>query len=358
MEIKGENRKVIENTRREKLMKEKPLVYEKIMKYDEKRAKGESTAVIEFCYDYKCNMHCTHCSNACFAKKERCLTLEDLKDIAKQADDLGLAQFSISGGEPLCFDNLDDIILALNPEKFHIALNTNGTLLTIEKARHLKSIGLDKIRISLDSIDEDVYMETRQMSGTYQKAKDALFIAKEAGLQTGIQTVISHQNCQTKQTESLAQFASDNGFNMDIMVAKAIGRWEGKEEVLITPEDSKFLLDLRNEYPVVHRDLFPTYGSKGGCAAVKNFLHLTKYGDVLPCGFMHIYIGNIFEESLREIIYRGMRIKWFRNYCATCLTGENRMFVRNYMSKCYGKSLPVSYKEVFTDKDFVDGVMR
>lgn len=353
MKINEETRKPIENARREKLRREKPLVYEKIIKYDEKDARGKSTAIIDFCFDYKCNMHCSHCSNAMFEKKEREMTIEDLKDFARQADELGLAQFNISGGEPLVFDNLDDIILALNPEKFHISMSTNALLLTKEKAEHLKKIGLDKMKISLDSIDEEEYLKTRIQKGTYKKAIDSLFIAKEAGIQTAIQTVISHQNCKTKATEDLAKFANDNEFNLDIMVARAIGRWEGKEEVLIDPKDNEYLMELRNKYPVVHRDTFPTYGQNRGCGAVNHVLHLTKYGDILPCVFIHISLGNIFEEPLKDIIERGMSIKWFKKHSPLCLSGEHKTFISKYMSKFYGKSLPISYKEVFTDEDYI-----
>ncbi len=358
IKVNEEQRKPIENARREKLKQEKPLVYEKIIKYDEKLARGESATTIDFCYSYKCNMNCSHCSNSNYAPKERALTLDDLKEFARQADEMGLAQFNISGGEPLFFDELDDIIYALNPEKFHISMSTNGLLLTEEKAKHLKSIGLDKMKISLDSIDEEVYLQTRKIPGTYEKAKQSLFIAKEAGIQVAIQTVISHQNCQTKATEELAKFANDNGFNLDIMIARAIGRWEGKEEVLITPEDNEFLLNLRNKYPVVHRDTFPTYGQDRGCCSVTNVVHLTRYGDILPCPFIHISIGNIFEEPLKDIIERGLSIKWFGKHCATCLSGENKVFIRDYMSKFYGKPLPISYKEAFTEKDFIDGIVK
>lgn len=360
VKIDETNRKQIENARRAKLKAEKPLVYEKIMKYDEKTARGECTAIIDFCFDYKCNMHCAHCSNLSFAKKDREMTLEDLRDFARQADELGLAQFNISGGEPLVFDNLDEIVEALDPEKFHIAISTNGLLLTPEKARHLKEIGVDKIRVSLDSFDEKKYNENRnqKVSGAYNKAMEALFASKEAGIQTGINTVISHQNCQTKETEALAKFANDNDFNLDIFIARAIGAWEGKEEVLITAEDNQFLMELRNKYPVVHRDTFPTYGQDRGCGTVRNILHLTKYGDILPCVFIHISIGNIFEEPLKDIIDRGMRIKWFNEYQPLCLSGEHRNFIKKYMSKFYGKPLPISYKEAFTAEDFIDGEVR
>lgn len=353
MKINEETRKPIENARREKLRREKPLVYEKIIKYDEKDARGESTAIIDFCFDYKCNMSCEHCCNLSFEKKEREMTIEDLKDFAKQADELGLAQFNISGGEPLAFDNLDEIIEAINPEKFHISMSSNGLLLTKEKAKHLKQIGLDKIRISLDSFDEDEYIKTRKQKGAYNKAIEGLMAAKEAGLQAGIQTVVSHQSCQTKATEDLAKFANDNDFHLDILIARAIGKWEGKEEVLITEEDAEYLVNLRNKYPVVHRDIFPTYGQNRGCGTVKHSIHLTKYGDILSCAFIHISLGNIFEEPLKDIIERGLSIKWFGEHQPVCLSGEDKTFISKYMSKFYGKPLPISYKDAFTEEDYI-----
>ena len=353
MEINQEDRKIIENSRREKLKREKPLVYEKIIKYTEKEARGESTAMIDFCFDYACNMNCTHCSNLSLTKKERELSIEDLKNFSKQAHDMGLAQFTISGGEPLVFPNLDEIIIALDPEKFHISMSTNGLLLDSDRAKHLKSIGLDKVKISLDSIDQEVYSQTRRGTNSYHKAIESLFIARDAGLQVCIQTVISHQNARTEATEKLAKFCQENDFNMDIMIAKAIGRWEGKEEVLIDSEDADYLLKLREKYPLVNRDVFPTYGREfGGCVAVNKNLHLTKYGDILPCGFIHISIGNIFEEPLKDIINRGLNIKYFKNPNQLCLAGEDREFIKKYMSKFYGKPLPIPWAEAFSKEDF------
>ncbi|MBP2630522.1 MAG: radical protein [Firmicutes bacterium] len=344
----------IEQMRREKLIREKPYVMEKIFKYKEKEARGECVPLVEIIYDHKCNMNCTHCSNACYEKKDRALTPNDVANIARQADELGLAQFSISGGEPLLFDDLDEVVAAIDPKRFHISISTNGFFLDLAKAKHLKSIGVDKVKISVDSIDEKIYAETRLQTESYSKAFQALFNAQEAGLQAVVQTVITHQNCKTKETEKLAQFCQENGFNMDILVARAIGRWEGKEDVLVDESDAEHLVKLHEKYPVVHRDVFPTYNDcQGSCGTVKRLLFVTKYGDVLPCGFIHIGIGNIFEESLKDIIERGIHIKHFAQKNPKCLSGEDRHFIRNYMSKFYGKPLPVDYREVFTKEDFI-----
>lgn len=354
MTIVAADRKPVENSRREKLRREKPYVLEKILKYDEKIARGESVAIVDICFDYVCNMSCVHCCNMKFAKKERELTIDDLKEFSRQADNLGLAQINISGGEPLFFKNFDAIIAAINPTRFHISISTNGLLLDTAKAEHLKKIGVDKVKISLDSIDQDVYAKTRRNHNAYDKAVDALFAAKNAGLQVSVQTVISHQTARTDATERLAQFCQENEFNFDIMIAKAIGKWEGNEEVLLDKEDSDYLLELRKKYSLVQRDVFPSYDSKdGGCVAVLKTLHLTKYGDILPCGFIHISIGNIFNEQLKDIIARGFAIKFFNARHPICLSGEDRTFIKKYMSKFYGKPLPVPWFEVFSEEDFV-----
>ena len=178
--------------------------------------------------------------------------------------------------------------------------------------------------------------------------------AKEAGLQPVAQTVISHQNCISEDTEKMAAFCQENGYNLDVMLAKAIGRWEGKEEILIDGNDMNHLIKLHEKYPVLHLDTFPTYDEKvGTCGAVKKILEITKYGDVMPCVFMHIAIGNVFDDSLKDIIDRGLSIKYFHDSSPVCLSGVDRNFIKKYMTGFYGKPLPVSYKEIFTEEDYI-----
>jgi len=73
----------------------------------------------------------------------------------------------------------------------------------------------------------------------------------------------------------------------------------------------------------------------------------------LPCVFIHISIGNIFEESLADIIKRGQSIKYFKRFNRLCLSGEDREFIQNYMAKFYGKPLPLHWIEAFGKDDFV-----
>jgi MoaA/NifB/PqqE/SkfB family radical SAM enzyme len=123
--------------------------------------------------------------------------------------------------------------------------------------------------------------------------------------------------------------------------------------VLITPEDAAFIAKAHEEYPVLHRDTFPSYGMDKGCGCVNSTVHITSYGDVLPCVFIHISIGSIFDESLADIIKRGQSIKCFQKYSKLCLSGEDRDFIDKYMTRFYGKPLPLHWSEAFGEEDFV-----
>ena len=348
------NDREIEHYRREKLQREKPLVLERIRKIEDRHNAGIATPLIDIAYNYACNYKCQHCAAAKFAKKDRVLTPADLRRISDEAYELGLCQFVLSGGEPLLLQDLREVITAMQPKKFHLCMSTNGFFMTKEMAVKLKSWGLDKVKISLDDFQEKNHNDNRNRGDAYAKALEAMFNARDAGINVAIQSCVSHQNCQAGQMVRMAQFAQEQGFALDIIVARAIGAWEGKHEVLITEEDAAYLLGLHEKYPMLHRDTFPAYGMDKGCNCVKALLHITQYGDVLPCVFIHISLGNIFEESLADIIARGQKIKWFRNYSRLCLSGENRYFIERYMSKFYGKPLPIHWSEAFSQEDFIE----
>lgn len=102
----------------------------------------------------------------------------------------------------------------------------------------------------------------------------------------------------------------------------------------------------------VFTHLTPSYNMDLGCIAVKRMVSITKYGDVMPCPYMHVSLGNFFKEPLRDIIERGLNIKYFGQYYDSCYMAEDRNFIDKYIvKKVYGKLLPVPCAEVFTKED-------
>ena len=126
----------------------------------------------------------------------------------------------------------------------------------------------------------------------------------------------------------------------------------GIQQVLIDEADAEFLRNAHEQYPVLHRDTFPSYGIHKGCGCVDSTLHLTPYGEILPCVYIPISLGSIFEETLADIIKRGQSIKCFQKFSSLCLSGEDREFISTYMAKSYGKPLPIHWTEAFGEDDF------
>lgn len=348
-----QNLKSEEVNKRKQLKEEKPYVYDKIMKFDEKVKRGESIAIIQFQYNYTCNLLCQHCSVKRFqGKKEgRIFTIDDVKELSRQADEMGLAHLVITGGEPLVFSDYDALVAAIDPQKFYITSDTNGWLLDVKRAKHLRSIGVDKVQISVDSLDAVEHDDFRGAKGSHDRAMKAVDAALEAGLNIIIQTVVSKQRIRTEEFINFVEYFNKKGVGVFVTYAKPVGSWEGNFDVLVDKDDMNYMRELEKKYNVFTH-LTPSYGLNLGCIAVKRMISVTQYGDVMPCPYIHTSLGNFFEEPLKDIIERGMNIKYFGEYVDTCLIAEDRDFIKKYVvDRIYGKPVPVPCSEVFTEED-------
>ncbi|NQT30027.1 MAG: radical SAM protein [Candidatus Saganbacteria bacterium] len=344
-----------EKEKRNLLKNEKPHVYQKIMKFEEKIKNGESIAILQFQYDYKCNFACQHCDITRLRGKDpnRFFTPESVKELARQADEMGLAHIVITGGEPLVFPDFDDIVAAIDPAKFYITSDTNGWNLDEKRAKHLKEIGVDKVQLSFDSLSVEDHDAFRRKPGSHERCLRAIDAAQKAGLNIIIQTVVTKQRIRSQEFVDFLTFLNGKGVGVFVTYAKPVGEWEGNYDVLINKDDMDYLRGLESKYNVFTH-LTPSYGLDLGCIAVKRMVSITKYGDVLPCPYIHVSLGNFFEEPLKDIIDRGLNIKFFGKYCDTCFIAEDREFIEEYEAKkVYGKPLPVPYNEVFTKEDFI-----
>ena len=337
---------------RERLRIGKPAVYQKFIELDKKTAKGSSSPpVIELAYRYACNLTCKHCFASRFSKKERSLTVKDVKDLSRQASALGVYQFILQGGEPLFWPDFDEVVNAINPKEFYMGLVTNAALLDAGKVAHLRDIGIDKIVVSLDSYDAAQYEKNRNRPGLFKHTISVLLQAKDAGLRVVINALATKQNVRDQHLIKLIEFAKGNDFMVYVNLAAPIGSWEGRYDLLLDKDDTDYLYALNRKYEVLKRDIYPYMGLKAGCPAFRSVVYITEYGDVLPCPFIHISIGSIFDEPLSEIMDRGMRIKWFKDHPRACLACEDMGFIKKVIAKTYGKPSPASMYEIFSKEE-------
>ena len=127
----------------------------------------------------RCNFRCTYCMPAEifgekyeFLPRPHILSFEEIERLAKIFAEAGVSKLRITGGEPLVRANLPELIASLSAIDGidDIAMTTNGYLLA-KYAQELKDAGLNRLTISLDSIDEDIF---KKMSGRPQGPKNTL----------------------------------------------------------------------------------------------------------------------------------------------------------------------------------------
>ncbi|ALX47310.1 GTP 3',8-cyclase MoaA [Lentibacillus amyloliquefaciens] len=146
----------------------------------------------------KCNFRCTYCmpkeifgEDYVFLSEKELLSFDEIIRLANTFARLGVEKIRITGGEPLMRRNLDHLIaeLANIPGIKDIALTTNAVMLT-KMAKKLKAAGLERVNISLDAIEDDVFKDINGRGVGSSPVLKGIEAAKEAGLGIKINMVV------------------------------------------------------------------------------------------------------------------------------------------------------------------------
>lgn len=306
---------------------------------------------VDFAIDFACNLRCQHCFAASLqAPGRRQMMIDDYARVAKECMELGAVNFSFQGGEPLLFKHLGDIIAACRPHLNVISVSTNGTLLTAERVANLKQMGVDILTISLDSANAEEHDRFRGVAGTFAKTMAGIRLALKEKLRVTLGTVVTHQTLRSAGITGLVRLAQELRVLLYFIWPVPAGLWLSNQEILLTPDDLEYIDALTRSSPYLRTDLQANMGFYG-CGAVKEILYLTPYGDVLACPFLHISLGNVFEESVRTIRDRALKNPYFATYQPQCLASTDAEFIDKYLSKTFtARQLPIAWNKVFLDE--------
>jgi cyclic pyranopterin phosphate synthase len=139
----------------------------------------------------RCNFRCTYCMpkevfgrDYAFLDRAALLNFEEITRLARLFVAAGVQKIRLTGGEPLLRRDLERLVSMLSEIEGldDLALTTNGSLLTREKAMMLASAGLRRITISLDSLDDAVFQRMNDVAFPVSSVLDAIDGAAEAGL--------------------------------------------------------------------------------------------------------------------------------------------------------------------------------
>jgi len=136
----------------------------------------------------RCNFRCTYCmprevfdSSYRFLPHDAILSFEEIARLARVFAGLGVNKIRLTGGEPLVRRNLDRLVALLAALPVEITLTTNGSLLA-KQAAALKKAGLDRVTVSLDSLDDATFRAMNDADFPVAKVIDGIEAAAAAGL--------------------------------------------------------------------------------------------------------------------------------------------------------------------------------
>ncbi len=137
----------------------------------------------------RCNFRCTYCMpkelfgrDHPFLPRQELLTFEEITRLAGIFGGLGVKKVRLTGGEPLLRKEVELLVESLSGiPGLELSMTTNGSLLQ-QKAQVLKDAGLDRVSISLDSLNDEVFMRMNDVEAPVQVVLDGIDSAERAGL--------------------------------------------------------------------------------------------------------------------------------------------------------------------------------
>lgn len=289
-----------------------------------------------------CNLKCIHCLNNSGIKQKDELTKEDLLKLIKNFSSHGVQEIRFTGGEPLLFNGIYDLIRFATEEGICTSLGTNGTLVTKEVAKKLKESGLKKVVVSIDG-NKKTHDKIRGRKN-YQKAMHGLKYLQKNGINVRVNSVIMKSNME--DVIKLAKKMSRKKITIFIRRFISSGRGKELENNMLNKKDYDYVRNklqkeltkktyvnghyLRNDEGVNSRIKLPF--EIRGCKAGQRAITILPNGDVNLCGFLAAQdfpkVGNIKE------------IDDFLNFWILINKNDHLLNLRNNLDK-YNKLLNV-----------------
>ena len=206
----------------------------------------------------RCNFRCTYCmpfDDYEWADKKEILTFEEIARLANLFVQLGVDKIRITGGEPLLRRDLEKLISklsSLNGVK-DLCLTTNGSLLA-EKVSALKSAGLRRINVSLDTLNREKFARIRRR-GDLAKVLEGLFAAKRCGLHPIKINAVIERGVNDDDILDLVEFSRKNGFATRFIEYMDVGNSNNwTSEKLVSKKEILAIINARYPLREVGRD--------------------------------------------------------------------------------------------------------
>ena len=275
----------------------------------------------------RCNLRCRYCMPAegvCKLDHEKVLRYEEIVEIVSAAAELGIRKVRITGGEPLVRPGVTELCAAVSalPGIREVSLTTNGVLLD-RYAAELKTAGVRRVNVSLDTLDPDKYRAITG-GGDLERVRAGLLAAEAAGLHPIKLNAVLIGGFNDDEIEDFVALTRDREIQLRFIELMPLGPGADFGPEAYLPGDT--VLERVPELRPTEDDggvarLYQLPGGRGKvgliapvnrhfCASC-NRLRLTSEGHLKPClhSSREIPLRGLHGEALKEAIREAIRQK-------------------------------------------------
>lgn len=316
----------------------------------------------------KCNLSCIHC----YANSKKLddeieeLSMEEIFAFINELAAMRVFVIILSGGEPLCREDIFPILKHCTKNSIVTSLSTNGTLLTSEKLEKLIESGLSTIQISIDGLNEISHEKLRRVRGSYHKAMQGLKMALKSDIE-----IVCVASCINKFNYKEIPHLIDKLAELGVSVHRLlrfipIGRGDSSSKIKISTDEIKRLYEIVQEKvvqyqgkmrivfseafnpPIINRPSHICIGGITWCA-------VNPKGYVVPCTYLNgietaTEIGsNTIREKSFSWIWRKSPL--FQNLRKIQSKVKGKCRYCEYLSSCKGGCRAAAYSR---NKDIFD----
>ena len=164
----------------------------------------------------RCNVNCLYCHHDGMVKSHEEMTSDELYTICKIAKKIGVRKIRLSGGEPLLKKDIVEIVEKIASLDFKdISMTTNGTLLE-KYAQDLKDAGLDRVNVSLDTLDRETF-EFITKKDYLEDAKKGILKAVEVGLYPVKINMVIMKDINQDEIDEMFEFCKSNNIVLQLI---------------------------------------------------------------------------------------------------------------------------------------------
>jgi len=276
----------------------------------------------------KCNLKCSHCYiNATTKELINELTTSEAKNLIDQISEVSRPLLILSGGEPLLRADVFELIKYGVSKGLKMGLGSNGSLIDSDVAHKLKKAGLTTVSISLDSSKPELHDQFRGVTGSWKKAVNAIKVLRENNLLVQVNTTVTQQNYkEIDEIMSLAEDLRVENFHLFFLVptgrgVKMTDISPSKYEAMLKTTFAKTSKHNLNVKPSCAPQFMRIAFNEGldmrqwirGCIAGLYYCRVYPDGEITPCPYLPIKLGNIREKSFKEIWFNSEFFNSLRN---------------------------------------------